>query len=165
MLLGILSDSHGKAQLVRRAVELFDSLGVEHIIHCGDVGGQAVFEELVGRACTFVWGNTDHPDRELLAFLDAVGLPPPNGVPSRVTLAGHTCAVFHGHETGFEAALESLSVDYLFHGHTHVARDVRRGETRIINPGALVRANPKSVATLDLSADLPAGVLTFHRID
>ena len=160
MLVGVLSDSHGHAQLVRRALGLFDSLEVEHVIHCGDVGGQAVFEELVGRACTFVWGNTDHPDRESLAFIEAIGLMVPDGTPTRAVFADRTCAVFHGHEPGFQAAIDTLDVDYLFHGHTHVACDRRRGATRIINPGALVRANPKTVATLDLVTD----ELAFHTL-
>jgi len=160
VLLGILSDSHGQALLVRRAVALFDSLGASHIIHCGDVGGQAVFEELVGHPCTFVWGNTDEPNRSLLAFLAAVGLHVPDGMPMRVTFAGRSFAIYHGHEPGFGAAVNGLDVDYLLHGHTHAACDLRRGGKRIINPGALVRVKEKTVATLDVETD----ELIFHTL-
>ncbi len=161
MLIGILSDSHGRHQLVHRALALFDELGVGHVIHCGDVGGVNVFDELVGRPCTFVWGNMDSPDDDdAAAYLDTVGLAPPNGVPARITLDGKTFAVFHGHEPGFGRALASLDVDYLLHGHTHLARDERRGRTRIINPGALHRARRKTVATLDTTGDK----LIFHDV-
>lgn len=160
MLIGILSDSHGRVAHVREAVALFDGLGVQHVIHCGDVGSADVFDELVGKSLTFVWGNMDFPDDGLLAYLDTVGLAIPNGVPARLSLEGKTFAVFHGHEPGFGQATASLDVDYLLHGHTHVARDERRGQTRIINPGALHRVRRRTVATLDLDADK----LLFHAL-
>jgi putative phosphoesterase len=160
MLVGILSDSHGQHLVVRQAMALFDELGVTHVIHCGDVGGVGVFDELVGRPCTFVWGNMDAIDGSLFSYLKTVGLPAPEEIPTTLTLDGKTFAVFHGHERGFQAALAGLDVDYIIHGHTHVARDSRRGSTRIINPGALKHARPKTVATLDTTTD----ELTFHEI-
>ena len=139
---------------------LFDELGVDHVIHCGDVGGMPVFDQLAGRPCTFVWGNMDFPDDGLLAYIETIGLAVPNEAPVRLTLDGKRFAVFHGHEDGFERALASLAVDYVLHGHTHVARDDRRGDTRIINPGALHRARRKTVATLDTAVD----ELGFHVV-
>lgn len=161
MLIGILSDSHGRHLAVRQAMALFDKLGVGHVIHCGDVGGTAVFDELVGRPCTFVWGNMDFRDDGLLTYLATVGVPLPNGVPTHLTLESKTFAVFHGHEYGFKHALKTLDVDYILHGHTHVARDDRRDRTRIINPGALHRARRKTIATLDTVAD----DLVFREIE
>ena len=158
MLVGILSDSHGRHLAVRQAMALFDSLGVEYIIHCGDIGGMSVFDELVGRPCTFVWGNMDEPEGGIIAYLQSVGIEPPNCVPARVTLDGKKFAVFHGHERGFHRAIDTLDVDYILHGHTHVASDKTHNGKRIINPGALYRARQKTVATLDTAAEK----LTFH---
>jgi len=160
LLIGILSDSHGRHHLVRRAVELFQAANVDHIIHCGDVGGMDVFNELVGMPCTFVWGNTDPRDDGLTAFLDSVGIPRPVSIPTRIDLGGKRFAVYHGHEPGFDQALEVLDVDYLLHGHLHVARDERIGLRRVINPGALHRTRMKTVAILDTATD----ELTFHEI-
>ncbi len=160
MLIGILSDSHGRGLAVRNAMALFDKLGVEQVIHCGDIGGTAVFDELVGRPCTFVWGNMDVPDSALAAYLNTVGIRPPDGVPLRLTFDGKTFAVFHGHEPGFNRALATLAVDYILHGHTHVTRDEFRQQTRIINPGALHRARRKTVATLNTAT----GELVFRTI-
>jgi putative phosphoesterase len=160
MNIGILSDTHGRVAPARRALQVFDHHRVEHIIHCGDVGEVDVFELFVGRPFTFVWGNTDQPSHSLLAFLNTVGIHAPTKVPVRLTLDGKTFAVFHGHEPGFDAAERNLPVDYLLHGHSHVTRDERRGRTRIINPGALHRARPKTVAVLDTATDQ----LTFHEI-
>ena len=160
MLVGILSDSHGHPIPVQQAMALFDARGVEHIIHCGDIGGLEVFDELVGRRCTMVWGNTDVPGGGVLGYLQAAGLSAPQIGPARVTLEGKTIAVFHGHERGFDTAVANLGVDYIFHGHTHECRDDRVGKTRIINAGALHRARRKTVAMLDTATD----ELTFHEI-
>jgi len=160
LLVGILSDSHGYFRMVSRALALFDSLVVEHIIHCGDVGDERVFDEFVGRSLTFVWGNTDFPSPALLAYLRGVNIEPPSGVPARVELEGKRFAVFHGHEAGFGRALMSPDSDYILHGHTHVRRNERFGRCRVINPGALHRARPKTVATLDTVTD----ALRFHEI-
>ena len=160
MLVGILSDSHGQHLMVRRALSLFDEHGVECVIHCGDVCGVKVFDELVGRPCHFVWGNMDDRDAGLEAYLKTVGLNPPVEIPLRLTLDGKRFAVFHGHESAARK-MESLSdVDYVLHGHSHECRDERFGGVRIINPGALFRAATKTVAILDLATD----ALTFHEI-
>ena len=41
------------------------------------------------------------------------------------------------------------SVEMLFTGHTHVARDEQVGHVRVINPGAVYRASIPSCAILD----------------
>ena len=160
MLIGLLSDSHGRHRAVRNATALFEELGVGHIIHCGDVGGMHVFDELVGRPLTFVWGNCDVPDSGLLAYLKTVGISVPAEIPTRIDLDGKRFAVFHGHERGFDVAIDTLDVDYILHGHTHVVWDERINDKRIINPGALYRARPKTIATLDTAMDQ----LNFYEI-
>ena len=160
MLIGIISDTHGQHLLVRRAVALFDRLGVEHIVHCGDVGGEIVFDELVGRRCTFVWGNMDRRPRRLLGYLESVGIRVPAETPTMLELGGKRFAVFHGHENGFTRAAINLDVDYILHGHTHAARDEIVNGKRVINPGALHRAARRTVATLNTTND----ELTFHEI-
>lgn len=149
MIIGILSDSHGRHLMVRKALTLFDTLGASFIIHCGDVGGTPVFDELVGRDCRFVWGNTDEPENGLLTYLKTVGLRAPDEIPTRLDLDGKRFVVFHGHEREFQRDPSAWNADYVLHGHTHVTRDERLGRTRLINPGALCRAKPLTVATLD----------------
>ncbi len=160
LLVGILSDSHDRHLLVRSAMHLFDEAGVEHVIHCGDIGGIGVLDELVGRNCTFVWGNTDFRDPQISAYLETTELKPPTHIPTRIVLGDRRFAVYHGHEPGFEQALYHLDVDYICHGHTHVARDERIGRRRVINPGALHRVHIRTVATLDTETD----TLKFHEL-
>lgn len=160
MLIGIISDSHGQHLAVRKAMALFDELGVGYVIHCGDVGRPEVLDEIVGRPCTFVWGNMDLPSDYSPGYLKAIGIPAPVEKPTIVELDGKRFAVFHGHERGFKLSPRTLNVDYILHGHTHEQRDESINGKRIINPGALHRAKHKTVATLDTKTD----ELTFHEI-
>lgn len=160
MRIGILSDNHGHPRTVERAFALLEEHGAEAFFHCGDVGGQDVLDLFVGRRIWFVWGNTDWPARGVDEFLNTTGLAVPT-VPVRVTLAGRSIALCHGHEAVFDRLRLSPDCDYLFHGHTHVRADARIGSCRVINPGALHRARPRTVATLDLQTD----ELAFHKVD
>jgi putative phosphoesterase len=167
VILGILSDTHGQAARCGRAVALLKQLRAEAFVHCGDVGGEGVFDALAGLRCWFVWGNTDVPSAGMQRYAETIGLSPPRSSPVRVELAGRTIAVFHGHESGFsqvwslasrgDGASLSRYLDgaaYVLYGHTHEAADARVGPVRLINPGALHRARPHTVATLDLQSDV-----------
>ena len=60
-------------------------------------------------------------------------------------------AFVHGDDVDQLRDLErSEAFDFLFHGHTHIAAERQSGPTRVINPGALHRANPKTFIILDL---------------
>ena len=148
MIIGVMSDTHGHHRAARVALKRFDELKAGHIIHCGDVGGEKVFEELVGRPFTFVWGNTDSPTQGLMAYLESLNIPLPDGIPTTVELDGKRFAVFHGHEREF-GSCKKLDVDYVVYGHTHEADiEVLNGKC-FVNPGALFRADPKTVATIN----------------
>lgn len=160
MLLGILSDSHGRVDPVREAAALFKSLGVGHVVHCGDVGGIDVFEQLIEFPLSFVWGNCDEPDAGTSAFLATAGVSTPQSLPVERAWDGVSVGVCHGHEREFQSALRDAAFTYLFHGHTHEQRDERVRGMRVINPGALHRTARRTVATLDTSTDR----LDFHEI-
>ena len=67
-----------------------------------------------------------------------------------LTLDGKTFAVMHGDSANLKKkVLADQAHDYLLQGHTHVYADETVGRTRIINPGALHRAYPKTAALLD----------------
>ena len=159
MIVGVMSDTHGHVLAAREAIELFERAGVGHVIHCGDVGGEEVFGELMGRPVTFVWGNTDTPNDGIVAYLRATGFTLPDGVPARIELGGKRFAVVHGHESQFRLC-KKLDVDYVLYGHTHEADvEVLDGKC-FVNPGALFRANPKTVATINTETS----EIQFHEI-
>jgi predicted phosphodiesterase len=62
-------------------------------------------------------------------------------------------AFVHGDDRRLLEDLErSGAFGYLFHRHTHQAADRPSGPTRVINPGALQRARPKTFVVLDLAS-------------
>jgi putative phosphoesterase len=156
MKLAILSDTHGDVRRVQEALNLLEAKGAEAFVICGDLcdddGGPEVLEAFAGRRCWFVWGNTDHPHPSWRPYVEALGLPWPNG-PLELTLGGKRIGVFHGNEPTFAQPYKEARLDYLFFGHTHRRNDSRQGTMRVINPGALHRARVKSVALLDLATD------------
>jgi hypothetical protein len=165
VILGILSDTHGRGEIAARAIQGLKEAGAEAFVHCGDVGGESALQHLAGLRAWFVWGNTDEPGPRLCRFVRSIGLPLPDSIPLRLELAGKSIVVFHGHEPEFqpiaqlartgqeERVREHVQADYLLFGHSHVRYDRRFGPLRAVNPGALCRARPPSVATLDLEHD------------
>ena len=123
-VVGLISDTHG---MVRTAVH--DALaGVELILHAGDVGGDAILDELELIApVVAVYGNTDGPGNPRLA--DSV----------ERTIGGVRIHVSHGHELGSptpEKLVERYAADVIVYGHTHKQLVVRAAGRLVVNPGA-----------------------------
>ena len=153
MLLGLLSDTHDRADAMAAAVALLQSRGAEFFIHCGDVGSGRILDFLAGLRSAFVWGNCDYDRPALQHYAQLIGVSC-YGALADLELAGKKIAVIHGDDHRLkQQLLAEQRHDYLLHGHTHVREDKRVGQVRIINPGALHRASPKSVALLDTAAD------------
>ena len=155
-----MSDSHGDADMTRRAVSLLLERGATKLIHCGDICGEGVLDALAGHDSVFVWGNCDQPSARTRRYVESLGLPLPEG-PIAMTVDGKRIGVYHGHEDDFAEAVECGHFDYIAYGHTHKNRDHRVKGCRVINPGALHRARVHTVALLDL----PTDDLRFLRID
>jgi putative phosphoesterase len=153
MRIGILSDSHDKADAMKMALDVLRQHGAEFYIHCGDVGGEKVIDQLAGLPSAFVWGNTDWDRLPLQRYATSLGV---NcyGSMADLELGGKRFAVIHGDDFALKKKLlADQHYDYLLQGHTHLRQDERIGRTRIINPGALYRAREKSVALLDPETD------------
>lgn len=151
MVIGLLSDSHGKHAATANAVRRLLDAGAEHLLHCGDIGSTEILDLLAGTPADAVLGNCDFDERELVRHGEHVGV----GVHAPfadLTLAGVPVAVIHGDdEPTLQRLLRAGGYRYVFSGHTHVAHDRKQGHTRWINPGAIHRAARPSVATLDLA--------------
>lgn len=134
--------------------------GVDRLIHLGDIGTVEVIDALAVDVpggddqieAHLVFGNTDWDIEELSDYardLD-VSVDHPLGT---ITLPEGVLAYCHGHEPGVMQAAIRDGATWLCHGHTHRVSDLRRGGTRVINPGALFRAAQYTVAVLDTATD------------
>jgi putative phosphoesterase len=150
MRIGVVSDTHGHVPYTLDAVRMLESLDVELVIHCGDIGSEEIVGLFDAWPTHFVFGNVDGDWRRLEATIRAAGKTC-HGRFGRLELAGKTIAFLHGDDTALLRQTEtSGDWDLVCHGHTHIARNETRGRTLVLNPGALYRATPHSIAYVEL---------------
>ncbi len=152
MRLGIISDTHGHVELTRPAVRMLESLKVDAVLHCGDIGSLAVVELFTAWPTHFVFGNCDDPTEEFAAAIRRAGQTC-HGLFGDLEFDGVRVALLHSHDRRrFREAIDGGDYRLVCYGHTHVAAIDRRGETLVVNPGAIYRAEPHSVAVVELPA-------------
>jgi len=151
MKIAVVSDTHSRAATVQTALRLIASHHVELILHCGDIE-DADMVPLFPSNTHFVFGNCDMDRAGIRAAVEEIGatLHEPFG---NLELAGKAIAFVHGDDKRLLRDLEqSGAFDFVFHGHTHQAHEHRSGLTRVVNPGALFRARPKTFVIVDLES-------------
>jgi putative phosphoesterase len=150
--LGIISDTHGHVELTRAAVRMFESLGVEAVLHCGDIGSIAVVELFAHWPTHFVFGNCDEDTGTFAAAIARAGQTC-HGLFGDLDFDGVKIALLHSHERRrFRDTIDGGKYRLVCYGHTHVAAIDRRGQTVVLNPGAIYRAYPHSIAVVELPA-------------
>ena len=149
MLLAILSDTHGHVPYTLEAIREIERRDPALVLHCGDVGSAEIVSLLIGRPARFVFGNVDEPSILRFAIREA-GLICDEEF-GEVELAGRRVAFLHGHdEHRLRETIRGGDYDLVCHGHTHKQRWETVGGTRVLNPGAIVRATPHSLAFVSL---------------
>lgn len=150
MRIGIVSDTHGHLPCTRKAVEALAAHGVEHVFHCGDVGSTEVVPLFAQWPTHFVFGNCDHDQEELTRTIE-LWEQTSHGLFGSTKLEGCDVALTHGHIPQLlRDAISSQKYHLVCYGHTHVREHHYEGETLVLNPGALFRANPHSIAIVEL---------------
>lgn len=143
MKIAVLSDTHGKLpEPVLSAIRAADE-----IWHLGDFDRPSLLRLVQGLGPSFhgVLGNCD-------AGIDL----PMEAVLERAGIRFRLIHIPPQHPGG---------ADVLLHGHTHVPRDEKIGRTRVLNPGAVGKANkgaPPSYAWLDI--DEETGSLIWQTV-
>jgi putative phosphoesterase len=131
---------------------MLETFGVAAVIHCGDIGSTEVVRLFGGWPTHFVFGNVDADVVGLDAAIRAAGQTS-HGLFGTLDLGGRKIAFLHGHEaTRLRNAIDGDQWDLVCYGHTHVAETHRQGRTLVLNPGAIHRARPHSLAIVDLHA-------------
>ncbi|PKQ20243.1 MAG: YfcE family phosphodiesterase [Actinobacteria bacterium HGW-Actinobacteria-6] len=141
MRIGVVSDTHGV--LPAGVHEAFED--VERIIHAGDIGSQAVLDELETIAPVFaVEGNCDRGWQR-------------RPLPGRLSVAHGGVRFLIGHQLpGLVRAGIPEGTGVIIYGHTHVA-DARLSDgIWYVNPGSALEprdGRPPSVAIIEISGD------------
>jgi uncharacterized protein len=151
MRIAILSDTHNRYQIVESTLKIIDAEGIKVIVHCGDIEDVETVNLFRGFSTHFVFGNCDSDKLALRRAMEESGaqLHEPFG---NLEMDGVRIAWTHGDDKRLLRDLQhSAHYDFLFYGHTHVAEEHPSGRTRIVNPGALHRACPKTFVLLDLA--------------
>lgn len=163
MKIFILSDIHGSASLLERALGLFQASGARHLILLGDVmyhgarnplpegyDPKRVAEMLGGIADRIiaVRGNCDSEvDQMVLNF-------PITADYSSLLLGGRRVFITHGHLFS-ETSLPPLAAgDAFLFGHTHIPRAEKQNGVYLLNPGSISMPKentPRCCALLDES--------------
>ncbi len=161
MRLGVVSDTHGEMRFARPAVDLLETLNVDLVIHCGDIGDESIIRLFDRWPAHFVFGNVDGNAQRLRTAIEAAGQTCHEMFGSLVC-EGKKIAFLHSHDTQrFRETIDSGEWDLVCYGHTHIAEQHLVGKTLVLNPGAIYRANPHSIATVEL----PSLQATIHPLD
>ena len=144
-VVGLISDTH--ALLRPEAIDALRSAGVEAIVHAGDVGDEAILEELARIApVTAVRGNVD-------SGLLAKRLPA-NAI---LTVEGVTIYVLHILDD-LDLEPKTAGVQVVVSGHTHEPLIRTRRDVLYVNPGSAGPRRfslPVTVGLLHVEAGVP----------
>ncbi len=145
---GIVSDTHDNLDRVRQAVQLFNSFGLDQVVHCGDIVAQFVLVEMsrLTMPVCVVFGNCDGDRQALRGRAQQFGFTISEG-PYRFVLDGKKFVVNH-------QPIVVSDCDYLLHGHTHKLCH-QPGTPTVINPGEAAGwlTGRSTVAVLDTATD------------
>ena len=152
MRLGVVSDTHGHVESTRAAIRALDEEQVAAVVHCGDIGSAEVVALFTAWPTHFVFGNVDYDEAELSRAIRSAEQTC-HGRFGALELAARKIAFLHSDDRDlFEQTVDSGDWDLVCYGHTHVAEQHKAGRTLVLNPGALYRAKPKTLAIVDLAS-------------
>lgn len=160
MRIGVVSDTHDHLGNVARIVELFNSAGVDRVVHTGDVTQAKTLHLLAGLDAPVVgvWGNNDRERESLDQACLELGFQF-SDPPLVVEWSGCRITVVHD---PLDLTDELRLSNAVLHGHTH-RRVVERSADRIVfNPGECAghMTGHNAIGVLDLS-NLEPEILSF----
>ncbi len=146
MRLGIISDTHDNLDKVRQAVSLFNRIGIDQLIHCGDIIAPFVFKEFhrLKIPVVFIYGNCDGDHEALEEEANKMGFRI-GAAPLYLQFDDKRIVITH------KPIQPPPDYDFYIHGHTHRVR-YESTKTVIINPGEACGwlTGRSTVAVLDI---------------
>jgi putative phosphoesterase len=135
MKIGIMSDSHDHLENIKKCVRLFQSEGVEYVIHLGDFVSPNSIIACKGIKLVGIFGNNDGDKFRLVSAFNAVS-GELKGDFHEFKEDGLKFACYHGTELAIKDALiECGKYDVVLHGHSHACENTKTGNTLVLNPG------------------------------
>ncbi len=132
MKIGIMSDSHDNIPAIEKAVETFNAVGADFVVHLGDIVSPFCFDVFDKLKMEFigVFGNNDG---EWL-YLEEKARHRLHKPPYELELDGKSFVLMH---EPFGIDKLAREYDYVLYGHLHVI-DIRKTDRgHIISPGEL----------------------------
>jgi uncharacterized protein len=153
MIVGLVSNTNGRADATAAAVAALRDRGADLIVHCGDVGGRHVLDEIAKIDACFVWGDRDQDRMGLLRHARSVNVVC-FGVLGELDLDGRRAVLVHGDDKKLvRRLLDEQQYDYLLYGHDPEGEDRKVGRTRVINPGWLHGGPSQNCAVVSTTSD------------
>lgn len=165
MRVGVVSDSHGEIENLRKAARwLINNQNVDIIVHLGDnYDDTNIIENLSARIIkvpgvfSIYYQDKDIPNRVIETF---------NG---RKVLITHT-ECWHENDLSDDIKPEEMiskkAVDVVLHGHTHIPRIEQKQGILYINPGHLKTEDkkryPPSVAVVDFKDQIMVNIFNLN---
>ncbi len=154
MKIAIFSDSHDHIWNIRKAVKQASDLGVEAIIHCGDLISPFMLEELdpFPGKIHLIYGN-NAGDRSLMTTHCASrkGHVHHHGQLGRLEMDGFSLGWVHDPATAYLVA-KSGEFDLVCYGHTHRWRLEKVEKTVLLNPGEILgKKEPAGWALVEIA--------------
>lgn len=164
MLIGVVSDTHGHTGYTREAIRVLEGLPVELILHCGDIGSPEIVPLFAKWPTHFVFGNVDYDGDDLAQAIGAAGQTCHRRF-GTLDVAGVKIAFLHSDDSRlFDETICSGQYDLVCYGHTHNAEQHKTGKTLVLNPGALYRASPHTIATVELPSLKATHIVVNDRV-
>ena len=152
-MIGIISDTHENEEAIKKAVKIFKEKKVDFVVHCGDIISPPMLEHFKGLKMKIVFGNNDGEKIGLNVFAKKFGFEEITDE-KEFEYNGKKFYLYHGTiKDKLDVVIKSNKYDYVLTGHTHIKRYEKTGKTRVINPGALFRIYPYTIALLDVEND------------
>jgi uncharacterized protein len=163
MLIGIISDTHDNAINLEKAVKIFNKVGAELVIHCGDWVSPfmpgfckdlkckmvSVFGNNEGDKQNFFVGNKNN--KWNIDFYDKT---------AEINIDNKNMIVYHGDSKQLlKSLIDSKKYDVVLSGHTHVPLVEKVGKILHINPGTTCGiseskiTNKETIAIYDTKTD------------
>ncbi len=151
MRIGVVGDTHNNLKNVNRIVEVFNDADVARVIHTGDIS-QAKTLEVLAKLNAPLFGVFGNNDQERVALDAAISRHGFEFVDPPLHLHWHKRHIIVVHDPlEFD---DHLNHDHhlALHGHTHLYRHERIGETLVFNPGECAGHMPghNAVGLIDL---------------